>query len=144
MESTLRMWNSHVGCGLHFANCAHLLPGQRNSTQGRHRSSQLPELCRPKPNAVLSVSRAKEKLREGGAESIPATCIVCIAEALLAGIEFVTKFTVIAVAVTGDGFCAAAQRTFGLLRRNLLSSVTVDSVSVSVNKDRPFWNGWWD
>jgi hypothetical protein len=89
-------------------------------------------------NILFFLHRAKEKLRDGGAESLVASCIVCCFEAILSGIEFVTKFTIITVAITGDSFCTAAQRTFGLLRRNLLSSVTVDSVSVSANRRRAY------
>jgi hypothetical protein len=88
-------------------------------------------LVRRPLNLPFFLHRAKEKLRDGGAESLVASCIVCCFEAILSGIEFVTKFTIITVAITGDSFCTAAQQTFGLLRRNLLSSVTVDSVSVS-------------
>ncbi|GAQ91794.1 hypothetical protein KFL_008560040 [Klebsormidium nitens] len=79
-----------------------------------------------------ALENAKQKLRESGGENLLLSCVVCCFEAILSGIEFVTKFTIITVAITGDSFCSAAARTFVLLRRNLLSSVTVDSVSIWV------------
>eukprot|EP00178_Gracilaria_changii_P010026 TRINITY_DN29220_c0_g1_i1.p1 TRINITY_DN29220_c0_g1~~TRINITY_DN29220_c0_g1_i1.p1 ORF type:complete len:370 (-),score=69.09 TRINITY_DN29220_c0_g1_i1:285-1283(-) len=54
------------------------------------------------------------------------SCIISFIEGL---IEFLTRYTVINVALTGADFCNAGRQTFEMLKRNLVSTVVVDSIT---------------
>lgn len=56
----------------------------------------------------------------------------CCVNAFLSAVDFLNKFTINFVAITGEGYCAAAQMTYELLRRNLLSAVFVETVSTRI------------
>ncbi|KAJ0635660.1 putative choline transporter [Helianthus annuus] len=53
----------------------------------------------------------------------------CCVNALLSAFEFLNKFTINFVAITGEAYCASAKFAYELLRRNLLSVVVVEVVS---------------
>jgi Plasma-membrane choline transporter len=53
----------------------------------------------------------------------------CCADFLLSAFDFVNKFTINFVAITGEGYCSSAKMTYELLKRNLLSAVVVETVS---------------
>ncbi|CAM6082743.1 unnamed protein product [Calypogeia fissa] len=61
----------------------------------------------------------------GFAALIVRACLMC----LLSVVEFLTKFTTNFAAITGESFCGSAHMTYDLLRRNLLSTVVVESVT---------------
>ncbi|XP_002988927.2 CTL-like protein DDB_G0288717 [Selaginella moellendorffii] len=73
-----------------------------------------------------AVDTAKDS-QEG--EGLAMSFLRCCYEWLLQAIEFVTKFTVDFAAITGEGFCSSAARTYELLKRNLLSTVFVEVIS---------------
>lgn len=56
----------------------------------------------------------------------------CCVNALLSAVDFLNKFTINFVAITGESYCSAAQMTYELLRRNLLSAVFVETVSTRI------------
>lgn len=48
---------------------------------------------------------------------------------LLKVVEFLNKFTINFAAITGEAYCTSARMTYELLRRNLLSTVIVETIS---------------
>ncbi|KAJ6671520.1 CHOLINE TRANSPORTER-LIKE (SLC FAMILY 44) [Salix viminalis] len=53
----------------------------------------------------------------------------CCVKALLSAVDFLNKFTINFVAITGEAYCTSARMTYELLKRNLLSAVFVETVS---------------
>ncbi|KAJ6716935.1 CHOLINE TRANSPORTER-LIKE (SLC FAMILY 44) [Salix koriyanagi] len=53
----------------------------------------------------------------------------CCVRALLSAVDFLNKFTINFVAITGEAYCTSARMTYELLKRNLLSAVFVETVS---------------
>ena len=53
----------------------------------------------------------------------------CCVNALLSAVDFLNKFTINFVAITGEAYCTSARMTYELLKRNLLSAVFVETIS---------------
>ena len=53
----------------------------------------------------------------------------CCVNALLSAVDFLNKFTINFVAITGESYCTSARMTYELLKRNLLSAVFVETIS---------------
>lgn len=70
--------------------------------------------------------------REGASSGIVNLILRCCVGVLLSAIDFLNKFTIIFVAITGEGYCSSAKMTYELLRRNLLSAVFVETVSTRI------------
>lgn len=64
-----------------------------------------------------------------GQAGILAILVRCCLQYLLSLVEFVTNFTICFAAITGEDFCGSANRTYELLKRNLLSTVVVESIA---------------
>ncbi|PIA55467.1 hypothetical protein AQUCO_00700039v1 [Aquilegia coerulea] len=70
--------------------------------------------------------------REDVTSGIVNIILRCCVNALLSAIDFLNKFTINFVAITGEGYCSAAKMTYELLKRNLLSAVFVETVSTRI------------
>lgn len=70
--------------------------------------------------------------REGASSGIVNLILRCCVGVFLSAIDFLNKFTIIFVAITGEGYCSSAKMTYELLRRNLLSAVFVETVSTRI------------
>ncbi|GMH02973.1 hypothetical protein Nepgr_004812 [Nepenthes gracilis] len=53
----------------------------------------------------------------------------CCVNTFLSAIDFLNKFTINFVAITGEAYCTSARMTYELLKRNLLSAVFVETIS---------------
>ncbi|KAF3796430.1 CTL-like protein [Nymphaea thermarum] len=69
---------------------------------------------------VRCVQNIIDSARREDATGINLVLQHCI-EFLLSAIDFLNKFTIHFVAITGEGYCSASKMTYELLRRNLLS-----------------------
>ncbi|KAI8028077.1 hypothetical protein LOK49_LG02G03903 [Camellia lanceoleosa] len=78
---------------------------------------------------VRGVRAMVDSARKEDASGIVYIVLRCCVNTLLAAFEFLNKFTVIFVAITGEAYCTAARMTYELLKRNLLSAVFVETVS---------------
>lgn len=70
--------------------------------------------------------------RDDAASGILNLILRCCADVVLSAIDFLNKFTIIFVAITGEGYCSSAKMTYELLKRNLLSAVFVETVSTRI------------
>lgn len=70
--------------------------------------------------------------RDDAASGIVNLILRCCVNVFLLAIDFLNKFTVIFVAITGESYCSSAKMTYELLRRNLLSAVFVETVSTRI------------
>ena len=53
----------------------------------------------------------------------------CCVRVFLSAVDFLNKFTINFVAITGEAYCTSARMTYELLKRHLLSAVFVETVS---------------
>eukprot|EP00252_Welwitschia_mirabilis_P001980 TRINITY_DN11937_c0_g2_i2.p1 TRINITY_DN11937_c0_g2~~TRINITY_DN11937_c0_g2_i2.p1 ORF type:complete len:502 (+),score=29.32 TRINITY_DN11937_c0_g2_i2:285-1790(+) len=74
------------------------------------------------------VDNARDEAQEGFLYS----CLRCCADFVFASIEFLNKFTVNFAAITGQGYCSSAKMSYELLKRNLLSTVVVETISTRI------------
>ncbi|XXG86183.1 hypothetical protein AAC387_Pa11g1125 [Persea americana] len=81
--------------------------------------------------AVRVVRAAVDSAKQEGS-GIVNLILRCCVGVLLSAIDFLNKFTIIFVAITGEGYCSSAKMTYELLRRNLLSAVFVETVSTRI------------
>ena len=56
----------------------------------------------------------------------------CSAHFLLSAVDFINKFTIKIAAMTGEDYCSSAKMAFALLKRNLLSVVFVETLSIGI------------
>ncbi|XP_010246842.1 PREDICTED: CTL-like protein DDB_G0288717 [Nelumbo nucifera] len=84
--------------------------------------------------AAVRVVRASvdSARREDAPTGIMNLMLRCCVNALLSAVDFVNKFTINFVAITGEGYCSGAKMTYELLKRNLLSPVFVETVSTRI------------
>ncbi|XP_010555233.1 PREDICTED: CTL-like protein DDB_G0288717 [Tarenaya hassleriana] len=79
---------------------------------------------------IVRVVRAiADNARQENPQGIVNTVLQCCANALVAAVDYLNKFTVNFAAITGGAYCTSAKMTYELLRRNLLSAVFVETVS---------------
>lgn len=77
---------------------------------------------------VAMIEQAERNAREeGGAAQFLMCILACVARYLEAWIQFITKLSVITVAITNQDFWPACKQTFGLLMRNYLDGVMIDN-----------------
>ncbi|KGN61923.1 CTL-like protein DDB_G0288717 [Cucumis sativus] len=53
----------------------------------------------------------------------------CCVNTFLAAVDYLNKFAITFAAVTGEAYCSSARMTYELLKRNLLSTVFVETIS---------------
>ena len=53
----------------------------------------------------------------------------CCVNTFLAAVDYLNKFTITFAAITGEAYCSSARMTYELLKRNLLSTVFVETIS---------------
>ncbi|CAN1771232.1 Choline transporter-like protein 3 [Linum perenne] len=75
-----------------------------------------------------AVDSAKREDSPGIVNLILRTCV----NAFLSAIEFLNKFTINFVAITGESYCTSARMAYELLKRNLLSAVFVEVISTRI------------
>lgn len=76
------------------------------------------------------VRAAVDTARQEDAPGIVRLMLRCCVNAFLAAIDFLNKFTINFVAITGEAYCTSARMTYELLKRNLLSAVFVETISI--------------
>ncbi|XP_051147269.1 uncharacterized protein LOC127262571 isoform X1 [Andrographis paniculata] len=82
--------------------------------------------------AVRVVRSIVDNARQEESSGIVNLILRCCANVLLAAVDFLNKFTINFAAITGEAYCSAARMTYELLRRNLLSTVFVETVSTRI------------
>ncbi|KAI9128258.1 hypothetical protein K1719_001251 [Acacia pycnantha] len=78
---------------------------------------------------VRMVRAAVDSARNEEASGIVNLVLRCCVNALLTAVDFLNKFTINFAAITGEAYCSSARMTYELLRRNLLSTVFVETIS---------------
>ncbi|KAG6653482.1 CTL-like protein DDB_G0274487 [Carya illinoinensis] len=79
---------------------------------------------------VVRVVRATvDTARQEDVPGIVNLILRCCANVFLSAIDFLNKFTINFVAITGETYCTSARMTYELLKRNLLSAVFVETIS---------------
>ena len=53
----------------------------------------------------------------------------CCVNTFLAAVDYLNKFAITFAAITGEAYCSSAKMTYELLKRNLLSTVFVETIS---------------
>lgn len=53
----------------------------------------------------------------------------CCVNTFLAAVDYLNKFAITFAAITGEAYCSSARMTYELLKRNLLSTVFVETIS---------------
>ncbi|KAL0334588.1 UNVERIFIED_CONTAM: hypothetical protein Sradi_4670700 [Sesamum radiatum] len=81
---------------------------------------------------VRIVRSVVDNARQEDASGIVNLILRCCANTLLSAVEFLNKFTINFAAITGEAYCSAARMTYELLKRNLLSTVFVETVSTRI------------
>merc|ERR1711865_256199 len=76
---------------------------------------------------VEMINQAERNAREqGGAAQFMMCILACVARYLEAWIQFITKLSVITVAITNQEFWNSCKQTFGLIFRNGMDGVMID------------------
>lgn len=70
--------------------------------------------------------------RQENASGIVNLVLRCFVNSLLSAVDFLNKFTINFAAITGEAYCSSARMTYELLKRNLLSTVFVETVSTRI------------
>ncbi|KAL4303024.1 hypothetical protein GQ457_10G024170 [Hibiscus cannabinus] len=81
---------------------------------------------------LICVVRVVRAAVDSAREDVPGIVnlvLRCCVDALMSAIDFLNKFTINFVAITGEAYCTSARMTYELLRRNLLSAVFVETIS---------------
>ena len=78
---------------------------------------------------VVRVVRAAVDSARQDAPGMVNLILRCCVNALLSAVDFLNKFTINFVAITGESYCTSARMTYELLKRNLLSAVFVETIS---------------
>lgn len=78
---------------------------------------------------VRIVRAAVDSTRQEDVPGFVYLILRCCVNALLSAVDFVNKFTINFAAITGEAYCSSARMTYELLKRNLLSTVFVETVS---------------
>lgn len=78
---------------------------------------------------VRIVRAAVDSARQEDVPGFVHLILRCCVNALLAAVDFLNKFTINFAAITGEAYCSSARMTYELLKRNLLSTVFVETVS---------------
>lgn len=79
---------------------------------------------------VVRVVRAVvDTARQEDVPGIVNLILRCCVNVFLSAIDFLNKFTINFVAITGETYCTSARMTYELLKRNLLSVVFVETIS---------------
>ncbi|XP_059450741.1 uncharacterized protein LOC132181504 [Corylus avellana] len=79
--------------------------------------------------AVRVVRAAVDTARQENLPGIVNLMLRCCVNVFLSAIDFLNKFTINFVAITGEAYCTSARMTYELLKRNLLSAVFVETIS---------------
>lgn len=82
--------------------------------------------------AIRFVRAAVDSARREDSSGVVNLILRCCVNFLLAAVDFLNKFTINFVAITGENYCSSARMTYELLRRNLLSAVVVETVSTRI------------
>lgn len=53
----------------------------------------------------------------------------CCVNTFLAAVDYLNKFAITFAAITGESYCSSSRMTYELLKRNLLSTVFVETIS---------------
>ena len=75
------------------------------------------------------VRAAVDTARQENLPGIVNFMLRCCVNVFLSAIDFLNKFTINFVAITGEAYCTSARMTYELLKRNLLSAVFVETIS---------------
>jgi len=75
------------------------------------------------------VRAAVDSARREDTTGIVKVVLRCCVDVCLSAVEFLNKFTINFAAITGEAYCTSARMTYELLRRNLLSTVFVETIS---------------
>lgn len=79
---------------------------------------------------VVRVVRAMvDNVRQEDSQGIVNLIMRCCVNALMSAFDFLNKFTINFAAITGEAYCSSARMTYELLKRNLLSTAFVETVS---------------
>uniref|UniRef100_A0A7C9E372 Choline transporter-like protein n=1 Tax=Opuntia streptacantha TaxID=393608 RepID=A0A7C9E372_OPUST len=78
---------------------------------------------------VHMVRAAVDSARREDTTGIVKVVLRCCVDVCLSAVEFLNKFTINFAAITGEAYCTSARMTYELLRRNLLSTVFVETIS---------------
>ncbi|XAR72709.1 hypothetical protein NMG60_11019441 [Bertholletia excelsa] len=79
---------------------------------------------------VIRMMRALiDSARQKDASGMVNATLRCCVNSVFSAVDFINKFTINFVAITGEAYCASARMTYELLTRNLLSVVFVETVS---------------
>lgn len=79
---------------------------------------------------VVRVVRALvDSARQENAPGILNSMLRCCVNVSLTAVDFLNKFTINFAAIIGEGYCISAKMTYELLKRNLLSTVFVETIS---------------
>ncbi|GER42332.1 choline transporter-related family protein [Striga asiatica] len=81
---------------------------------------------------VRLVRAVVDSARQEDSSGIVNLILRCCANNLLSAVDFLNKFTINFAAITGEAYCKASRMTYELLKRNLLSTVFVETVSTRV------------
>ncbi|KAL3515004.1 hypothetical protein ACH5RR_021906 [Cinchona calisaya] len=81
---------------------------------------------------VRMVRAMVDSARREDAAGIVNLILRCCVNALIAGFDFLNKFTINFAAITGEAYCASARMSCELLKRNLLSAAFVETVSTRI------------
>ncbi|KAE8008735.1 hypothetical protein FH972_005223 [Carpinus fangiana] len=79
--------------------------------------------------AVRVVRAAVDTATQESLPGIVNLMLRCCVNVFLSAIDFLNKFTINFVAITGESYCTSARMTYELLKRNLLSAVFVETIS---------------
>ncbi|KAJ4850611.1 hypothetical protein Tsubulata_024341 [Turnera subulata] len=78
---------------------------------------------------VRLVRTAVESARQEDVPGMVNLVLRCCVNMFLSAVDFLNKFTINFVAITGEAYCTSARMTYELLRRNLLSAAFVETIS---------------
>ncbi|XP_022947465.1 CTL-like protein DDB_G0288717 [Cucurbita moschata] len=79
---------------------------------------------------VVRVVRAMvDSARQEDTPGVFKIILRCCVNTFLAAVDYLNKFTITFAAITGEAYCSSARMTYELLKRNLLSTVFVETIS---------------
>ncbi|KAL2512438.1 Plasma-membrane choline transporter family protein [Abeliophyllum distichum] len=81
---------------------------------------------------VRMVRSMVDNARQEDTHGIVKLVLSCCVNTLLSAVDFLNKFTINFAAITGEAYFASARMTYELLKRNLLSTVFVETVSTRI------------
>lgn len=78
---------------------------------------------------VRMVRALVDSTRQEDATEMVNSILRCCVNTLLSSFDFLNKFTINFTAITGEAYCTSAKMAHELLKRNLLSTVFVETIS---------------